>query len=162
MILISRHWQYELERHKSGKKPRLFMALFKTSWWRFIIQGILVTLEVRNASKLIAGHLLHAFLLSDIITILQVILLNCQPIVLGYLSGFFSQLSTLNLAEQVNNTECYSNVPLEIVSTRDAYLFAGGRHRDCVLCTHIVFIVSMVQCLLRTIIALLSLIHVRY
>ncbi len=68
--------------------------------------------------------------LSDII-ILQVILLNCQPIVLGYLSGFFAQLGTLNLAEQVNNTECYSNVPLEIVSTRDAYLFAGGRHRDC-------------------------------
>ena len=47
--MISRHWQYELERHKSGKKPRLFVALIKTSWWRFIVQGILVTLEVRNA-----------------------------------------------------------------------------------------------------------------
>ncbi|XP_064381882.1 ATP-binding cassette sub-family C member 4-like isoform X1 [Halichondria panicea] len=97
---FNKHWQFELERHNSGKKPRLFMALIKTSWWRFILQGILITFEV--------------------------ILLNCQPIVLGYLSGFFAQLGTLNLAEQVNNTECYINVPLEIVSTRDAYLFAGG------------------------------------
>ncbi len=85
MSLFCRHWQYELERHKSGKNPRLFMALFKTSWWRFIIQGILVTLEVRmhdnsfvvsisgfgwphGHPNYIAGQLLHAFLQNNIVT----------------------------------------------------------------------------------------------
>ena len=64
---------------------------------------------------------------------LQASLLNCQPIILGYLSDYFAQLSTLDLAEQVNGTECYSKTPVNIITTRDAYLLSGGTQRT--VCT---------------------------
>ncbi len=41
-----RQWQYELERRRRGQKPRLLVAMIKTSWWRFIIQGAIIFLEV--------------------------------------------------------------------------------------------------------------------
>ncbi len=57
---------------------------------------------------------------------MQVGLLNCQPIILGYLSQYFAQLGTLDqgISATSNNTDCSPSPQLQVVSTRDAYLFA--------------------------------------
>ncbi len=43
-----RYRQHELDRYKRGYKPRLLVALVKVCWWRFIIQGIIIFLEVQH------------------------------------------------------------------------------------------------------------------
>ena len=62
---------------------------------------------------------------------LQVALLNCQPILLGYLSDYFARLGDFNQNVTVsdNFTECSSQI--QVTSTRDAYLFAMGKILIC-------------------------------
>ena len=46
-----RHWKAELERKKRGKKARLLVAVLKCFWFKMLIQGIGMFVEVRKVLK---------------------------------------------------------------------------------------------------------------
>lgn len=43
---MCRHWKTELDRKKSGKKPRLLVAVLKCFWLRIIVHGMCLFSEV--------------------------------------------------------------------------------------------------------------------
>ena len=43
---LFRFWAIELERKRQGGKPRLMVALMKCFWWRLVLQGLSILIEV--------------------------------------------------------------------------------------------------------------------
>ena len=52
LCVCCRHWKYELERKKAGKKPRLLLAVLKCLYWRLLMHGTLMFLEVQKKDTL--------------------------------------------------------------------------------------------------------------
>lgn len=48
--MFCRHWGVELKRRAQGRSARLWVALLMSILWRFILQGILISLEVSYTS----------------------------------------------------------------------------------------------------------------
>ena len=42
----SSHWNTEVEKRKSGRQPRLIVAILKCTWWRILLHGIMMLTEV--------------------------------------------------------------------------------------------------------------------
>lgn len=45
-MYFNRFWTIELERKRHGGKPRLMVALMKCFWWRLVLQGLSILVEV--------------------------------------------------------------------------------------------------------------------
>ena len=43
-----RYWEEELRRKERGRKARLWVAICRCFWWRVLIQGVLMFLEVTS------------------------------------------------------------------------------------------------------------------
>lgn len=44
---VCRYWAIEMKRKERGGSARLWMVIFKCIWFRLLVQGILMFLEVR-------------------------------------------------------------------------------------------------------------------